>query len=99
MAEIGWTTQAADDLDSIAGFIAGDSEHYASLFVMDVLDAVQRLKDFPQSGRMVPEAQDPVIREILLGNYRIVYRTNRELVEILMVYHGARLLDPADLPQ
>lgn len=97
MAEIRWTAQAADDLDSIAGFIAGDSVHYASLFVMDVLDAVLKLKDFPQSGRMVPEAQDPLIRELILGNYRIVYRTNKELVEILTVYHGARLLDPADL--
>jgi len=84
-------------LDSIALFIAKDSAHYASLFVMDVLDAVQKLKDFPQSGRMVPEAEDPVIREVILGNYRIVYRTNQELVEILTVYHGARLLNPRDL--
>jgi len=48
MAEIRWTAQAADDLDSIALFIAKDSAHYASLFDMDVLDAVQKLKDFPQ---------------------------------------------------
>ena len=97
MAEVRWTAQAAEDLDSIAAFIAKDSAHYASLFVMDVLDAVQKLEDFPQSGRMVPEAKDPVIREVILGNYRIVYRTRKELVEILTVYHGARLLDPRDL--
>jgi len=84
-------------LDSIALFIAKDSAHYASLFVMDVLDAVQKLKDFPQSGRMVPEAEDPVIREVILGNYRIVYRTKQEFVEILTIYHGARLLNPRDL--
>ena len=58
---------------------------------------VQKLKDFPQSGRMVPEAEDPVIREVILGNYRIVYRTHKELVEILTIYHGARLLNPRDL--
>ena len=46
---------------------------------------------------MVPEAEEPVIREVLLGNYRIVYRTHKELVEILTVYRGARLLDPRDL--
>jgi len=45
----------------------------------------------------VPEAEDPVIREVILGNYRIVYRTHKELVEILTVNHGARLLDPRDL--
>lgn len=40
---------------------------------------------------------EPLIREILLGNYRIVYRISGEVVEILTVYHGARLLDPASL--
>ena len=61
---------------------------------MDVLQAVERLEDFPASGRMVPEANDPAVREIILGNYRIVYRVEQELVETLTVYHGARLLDP-----
>jgi len=38
-----------------------------------------------------------VIREVILGNYRIVYRTKQEFVEILTIYHGARLLNPRDL--
>jgi len=97
MAEVRWTPQAADDLEAIADFIAEDSPHYASLFVVDVLDAVQRLEVFPKSGRIVPEANDPIIREIILGNYRIIYRVKPEIVEILTVYHGARLLDPSRL--
>ena len=97
MAEIRWTPQAADDLEAIADFISEDSTHYAGLFVIDVLNAVQRLKNFPQSGRIVPESNDPIIREIILGNYRIVYRVKPDLVEILTVYHGARLLDPSTL--
>ena len=64
---------------------------------MDVLAAVERLVAFPYSGRTVPEVDDPLIREILLGNYRIVYRIAGEVVEILTVYHGARLLDPSSL--
>jgi len=39
---------------------------------MDVLAAVERLADFPNSGRLVPELKDPAIREILFGSYRIV---------------------------
>ncbi|MCC5850538.1 MAG: type II toxin-antitoxin system RelE/ParE family toxin [Verrucomicrobia bacterium] len=97
MAEIRWTAQAADDLEAIADFISDDSPHYARLFVIDVLDAAQRLEHFPRSGRIVPESNDPIIREIILGNYRIVYRVKLELVEILTVYHGARLLDPSTL--
>jgi len=71
MAEVRWTPQAGDDLDVIADFIAEDSPHYASLFVIDVLAAVERLEAFPRSGRIVPEANDPILREIILGDYRI----------------------------
>lgn len=97
MAEIRWTPQAADDLEAIADFISEDSTHYARLFVIDVLNAVQRLENFPRSGKIVPGSNDPIIREIILGNYRIVYRVKPDLVEILTVYHGARLLDPSTL--
>ena len=97
MAEVRWTLQAADDLETITEFIAADSPHYASLFAMDVMTAVERLVPLPCSGRIVPELHDPLVREILLGNYRIVYRIAGEAVQILTVYHGARLLDPSRL--
>jgi toxin ParE1/3/4 len=98
MAEVRWTPQAADDLEAITNFIAADSPQYARLFAIDVLVAVERLADFPNSGRLVPELKDPAIREILFGSYRIVYRVKGDLVEVLTVYHGARLLDPSRLP-
>ena len=98
MAEVRWTPQAADDLEAITNFIAADSPQYATLFAMDVLVAVERLANFPNSGRVVPELKDPAIREILFGSYRIVYRVKGDLVEVLTVYHGARLLDPSRLP-
>ena len=97
MAEVRWTPQAAEDLESIAEFIAEDSPHYARLLVIDILQAISHLIDFPRSGRIVPELNDPIIREIILGNYRIVYRLRDEIVEILTVYHGARLIDPSRL--
>lgn len=97
MAEVRWTPQAANDLEAIAELIAEDSPAYANLFAMDVLAAVERIADFPKSGRAVPEIRDPSLRESILGNYRIIYRVKRELVEILTVCHGARLLDPSRL--
>jgi toxin ParE1/3/4 len=97
MAEIRWTPQAADDLDDIASFIAQDSPHYASLFVLDVLQAVERLNQFRELGRIVPETNDPAIRELIMGNYRIVYRLKFDTPEILTIYHGSRLLDPMRL--
>lgn len=97
MARIRWTPQAADDLETIAAYIANDSPHYARLFVLKVISAIERLEQFPEIGRIVPESNKPFIREILLGNYRIVYRVKNALVEILTIYHSARLLDPSTL--
>ncbi len=97
MAEVRWTPQAADDLAAITNFIAPDSPYYASLFAIDVIRAVERLQAFPRSGRVVPEAQMPDIREIVLGNYRIVYRIQDDVVIVLTVWHGSRWLDPSRL--
>jgi len=99
MAPVRWTPQAADDLEAIAAFIARDSPHFAGLFVADILQVVDRLADFPESGRIVPEIGEKSIREIILGSYRIIYRLRRDAVEILTVHHGARLLDPKRLIQ
>ena len=74
MAEIKWTKQAADDFESIMQFIALDSEHYAQLFAADIIEVIERLSEFPESGRTVPEVHMNEIREVLFGNYRIIYR-------------------------
>lgn len=97
MADIRWTLQAADDLEAIINFIAADSDHYARLLAADVLAAVERAACFPHAGRVVPETHTPEIREILLGNYRIIYRIKDTVIEILTVYHSARVLDPTQL--
>ena len=55
MADVRWSQQAASDLECITEFIAADSPHYASLFAMDVLAAVERLVILPASGRIVRE--------------------------------------------
>lgn len=98
MAQVRWTPQASDDLDAVVEFIAADSPHFAALFVMDVFGSVERLVDFPKLGRVVPEMGDPVVREIILGNYRLIYRLRSDVAEVLTVYQGARLLDPKSLP-
>lgn len=94
MAEIRWTEQAAEDLDAIVRYIARDSPHYASLFCINVLTKIEMLEKFPMLGRIVPETGDPAIRELLFGNYRIIYRVKPDAVQLLSIYHGSRLLDP-----
>jgi toxin ParE1/3/4 len=46
---------------------------------------------------MVPELGQDLVREVLLGNYRIIYRLLNDDVQVLTIHHGARLLDPGIL--
>ncbi|MCG2711963.1 MAG: type II toxin-antitoxin system RelE/ParE family toxin [Candidatus Omnitrophica bacterium] len=87
MGGLKWTAQAVEDMEAICEFIAKDSIPYSRLFAKDVLQAVKRLDNFPKSGRIVPEISNKNIREIIMGNYRIIYKIKYNIVEILTVYH------------
>jgi len=88
--KIEWTEPAILDLDGIRNYIARDSEYYASRFVGKIVEAVEKLEEFPEIGRRVPEAEEENIRELLFRNYRIIYRVETERILILTVIHGSR---------
>jgi len=92
LAQINWTLQALDDIDSICLFIARDAPGIACIFAQKLFNATDRLEVFPLSGRVVPEWEEDSIREIIFGNYRIIYRIKNDIVDILTVHHAARLL-------
>ncbi|MGB6065008.1 MAG: type II toxin-antitoxin system RelE/ParE family toxin [Desulfomonilaceae bacterium] len=87
-----WSPSAELDLKDIALFIAEDSPSAAQRFVRGVFQVVERLADFPESGRIVPEFDDPAIREVIRRPSRIVYKIDRAegVVEIVRVWHAAR---------
>ncbi len=87
---IRWTEPSLDDLRAIRDYIARDSETYAADFVASILLAVERLSTFPRLGRVVPEADSPDLRELIFRGYRIIYRVDRNAVQILSVIHGHR---------
>jgi toxin ParE1/3/4 len=88
---IRWTDQAVADLAAIRAFIEQDSPHYASVVVARLIRAVERLKDFPQSARVVPEFERSDIREIVEPPYRIIFRlVGMDEIHILTVHHGAK---------
>jgi addiction module RelE/StbE family toxin len=92
MTRVTWALQALDDVESIRKYVARDSEEYAALLVARFVHAIERLGEFPESGRVVPEVSDETLREVITGSYRIVYRVLDEEVVIVAVHHGARLL-------
>jgi len=85
-----WSPASLEDVDSIAEYIARDSADQASLFVIRLLEATDRLQDFPSSGRVIPEIGESDCREIIFGSYRIMYRIVPDEVWITGVVHGAR---------
>ena|SRR5256885_1951417 len=88
---IDWSEPARDDLRDLHRYIAKDSAHYARQFADRIIKAVERLNEFPESGRPVPEARSSVIRELLVQEYRVIYQLELpERVVILAVVHGRR---------
>ena len=81
-----------EDVEDIKSFIKRGSPRYAQLVAERIVEAAERLREFPMSGRVVPEFAREDVREILWGNYRIVHSVAESSVRILTVYHGARLL-------
>lgn len=87
MAELVWTENARDNLREIAEYLAEEAPPHAEPQIRRLHEAAGRLEDFPQSGRPVPEL-DGDLREILVDNYRIIYRVSPPNVSIVAVVHG-----------
>lgn len=85
-----WTESAVRDLESIRDYIRRDSEYYASRFISRIFEAVETLTSLPKRGRLVPEADDPDIRELLFQNHRIMYRIDSGRIVVLTIIHAAR---------
>ena len=94
MVKVIWTQRSLTDLKSIAEYISKDSIKYASLTIERLINVTSYLETNPKIGRMVPEMRrQPKIREIIYGNYRIIYKiTNTQIVHILTIHHSSKRL-------
>jgi toxin ParE1/3/4 len=93
MVKIIWTARSLTDLEEIGEYISKDSSRYAKLTVEKLIEMVKLIEHNKLVGRIVPEVKQKEIREIITGNYRIIYQTKaKESVYILTVHHSSRLL-------
>ena len=90
MAQIRWSITAADDVEQIEVYVARDSVAYAVRLTNGIMDAVEKLAEFPNLGRLVPEFQREDLRELVHRAYRIVYLYADDVVTVVRVVHGAR---------
>jgi len=94
MVKIIWAPSALEDVDAIAEYISRDSTDQAAFFVIRLFEAVDHLKKFPRSGRVIPEINNQSCREVIYNSYRIMYRINHDAIWVTGVVHGARLWIP-----
>jgi plasmid stabilization system protein ParE len=87
-----WSPLAVDRVSEIAGYIAQDKPSAAEKWVKTVFSKVERLKSLPELGRIVPEIENNQFRELIYGNYRIIYRIETEQISILTIRHGKQIL-------
>lgn len=84
--------RAIQDLREIVRYISFDNPPAAEKLGGELIAKTRLLSAFPDMGRVVPELDDPNIRELVFKSYRIVYpvRKERQAVEVSRYWHGAR---------
>ena len=87
-----WSPLAIDRASEIAEYIALDKPSAADKWIATVFSKVEQLASSPEIGRVVPEIEDEQFRELIYGNYRIVYRIEKKQVSILTIRHGKQIL-------
>ena len=94
---ITWSPLAVARIIEISRRIASDNPQAAQSWLGELFERADRLRSFPQSGRTIREIPAGPYRELLHGEYRVIYRVAKSRVLILTVRHGRRLLDSGEL--
>jgi len=92
-----WTSRAIDDLKAIARFVSTDNPQAARRFADKLKRRAESLCKFPNRGRIMPEIGRDDVRELIDGNYRIVYRVRKEAVDVLTIFEGHKLFQADDV--
>jgi toxin ParE1/3/4 len=87
-----WTPLAIERVSEIAEYIAQDKPSAAENWINTVFSKVENIESAPEIGRFVPEIQNNQFRELLYGNYRIIYRIEKKQISILTIRHGMQIL-------
>jgi toxin ParE1/3/4 len=93
VTKIHWSGPAIREFESALDYIARDNRDAADRLARAIHRAVGRLQSFPNSGRMVPELEDPALREVVHAPFRVIYQHQETLVEILAVVRAEQETD------
>lgn len=95
--KVRWSETSARRLEEIWRYVALDAPGAADALVDRLLERGDSLANLPNRGRRLPELPDGELRELIDGNYRIVYKVGAHVLEIITVFEAHRLLPVEDL--
>ncbi len=95
--KIVWSPLAVERASEIGGYITLDKPSAADKWINAVFSKVGQLASSPEIGRIVPEIKNDRFRELIYGNYRIIYRIERKQISILTIRHGKQILPMKDI--
>jgi plasmid stabilization system protein ParE len=98
MAQIVWTPEAADDFEAIVEYIALDKPDAAANLAKKVIASIERLVEFPLSGRLLPERPLKPYREVVVPPCRIIYLPRADGCEVIRILRGEQHLERGMLP-
>jgi plasmid stabilization system protein ParE len=88
--EIIWTKPSKNDLQNFLENIHEGTEKSANLYILDLIDYSEVLKDNPNVGKMLSEYNDYNIRQLIYRKHKILYNIRGNTVYILSVIHSSR---------
>jgi len=83
-----WSPTARTKTKEILEYIAEDNPDAALTLIEQFETKVEKLKENPESGRVLPEIKNDKIRELVVHkNYGVIYEINPDIIEILTIRH------------
>ena len=90
MTQVVWAPQAIQDVEAIRTMSRETPRTMLTLSLSGWLPRWHACRTTLGLGAWYLSFGDESIREVIHGNYRIVYRLRHDVVEIATVFHGAR---------
>jgi plasmid stabilization system protein ParE len=91
-AAVVWSLEAEEDFEAICHYMERQSFQLANQWGDSLINKVELLQQFPEMGRIVPEKDIHFIREVFVGDYRLIYSYQNSIINLLAIKHQASQL-------
>ncbi|MCE5191880.1 MAG: type II toxin-antitoxin system RelE/ParE family toxin [Actinomycetia bacterium] len=91
--KVTWAPLAREQTADAFAYISAERPSAALRWFEEIVERAGSLSQFPDMGRMMPEAGRPEVREVIVEPYRLIYRRDSDEVVIIGVFHSRQDVD------